>query len=162
MKGSFIVESPLIPIASKSKHFAEEFPGKLGELSGLALNLNNGPTIAVALMESASLIPKQRRIFLSYRRAESTKVALQLYAALSALQYDAFLDTHEILPGEHFQEVLWQKLCDSGVMVYLDTPKYFTSRWTTAEFSRATSNKPLGVTDRVAKRTVAQRENHQR
>ncbi|MGF6222007.1 TIR domain-containing protein [Pseudomonas sp. YL-218 TE3947] len=128
---------PLIPIAHSKRTFASEFPGALGALNGLDVG-DGAEAIATALLESAALIPRQRRVFLSYRRIESTEVALQLYAALAARQYDVFLDTHGIHSGEHFQEVLWQKLCDSDVMVYLDTPGYFDSRWTGAEFARAT------------------------
>jgi len=33
--------------------------------------------------------------------------------------------------------VLWQRLCDSDVLLFLDTPGYFQSRWTEAEFGKA-------------------------
>ena len=33
--------------------------------------------------------------------------------------------------------MLWHRLCDSDVLVMLDTPNYFSSRWTSAEFGRA-------------------------
>ena len=33
--------------------------------------------------------------------------------------------------------MLWHRLCDSDVLVMLDTPNYFGSRWTSAEFGRA-------------------------
>lgn len=127
---------PLIPVATSLATFPAEFPGKLGALNGMEMGTNRN-ALAVALLEAASLVPKQRRVFLSYRRTESTEVALQLYAALSARQYDVFLDTHKILKGEHFQDALWQRLCDSDVLVYLDTPGYFESRWTTQEFAKA-------------------------
>ncbi|KJZ64362.1 toll/interleukin-1 receptor domain-containing protein [Pseudomonas fluorescens] len=127
---------PMIPVGSCQDNFSTEFPGKLGLLNGLLLS--ESPSIlALSLLEAAALIPRQRRVFLSYRRKESTDAALQVYAALCARQYDVFLDTHGILPGEHFQEVLWQRLCDSDVLIYLDTPEYFESRWTEAEFHRA-------------------------
>ncbi|MGL5995775.1 MAG: toll/interleukin-1 receptor domain-containing protein [Pseudomonas proteolytica] len=128
---------PVIPVASRLGHLAAEFPPSVSILNGLGLDSSDIPTIVNCLLECASLLPRQRRVFLSYRRTESTTAALQLYAALSERLFDVFLDTHEILPGEHFQEVLWQKLCDSDVMIYLDTPSYFDSRWTTAEFGRA-------------------------
>lgn len=128
---------PLIPVATCKTRFTTEFPGKLGELNGIDMTCGLD-SLAVVLLEAASLVPKQRRVFLSYRRVESTNAALQIYAALSARQYDVFLDTHDILPGEHFQEVLWQRLCDSDVLVYLDTKDYFESRWTAQEFARAT------------------------
>lgn len=62
---------PLIPVASSPAAFAAEFPGKLGELNGAPMTLCPG-MLASALLEVGSLIPRQRRVFLSYRRAEST------------------------------------------------------------------------------------------
>ena len=129
---------PVIPVASRLDDLGKEFREPISLLIGLGLDKSDIPYMVNCLLECASLLPSQRRVFLSYRRTESTPVALQLYAALSERLFDVFLDTHEILAGEHFQEVLWQKLCDSDVMVYLDTESYFSSRWTTAEFGRAT------------------------
>src|SRR3546814_19611311 len=40
-------------------------------------------------------------------------------------------------PGDPFQDVLWHRLVDSDVMVMLDTPTYFDSRWTRQEIGRA-------------------------
>ena len=55
---------------------------------------------------------------------------------LTARGFDVFLDTHELRPGEPFQEILWHRLCDSDVMLMLETPTYFTSKWTRQEFGR--------------------------
>ena len=129
---------PVIPVASEQKRFSAEFSPTLSVLNGLALDTAGPRGLVLALLECASLLPRQRRVFVSYRRDESTEAALQLYAALSARLFDVFLDTHDIHPGQHFQEVLWQRLCDCDVMVFLDTPRYFESRWTEAEFGRAT------------------------
>ncbi|WAH55901.1 toll/interleukin-1 receptor domain-containing protein [Pseudomonas silvicola] len=131
---------PLVPVARDPDTFKAEFPGKLGALNGVAMN-QSPAILASCLLEASSLIPRQRRVFLSYRRKESTEAALQLYSELCARQYDVFLDTHGILPGEHFQEVLWQRLCDSDVLVYLDSSGYFKGRWTELEFERASLRK---------------------
>lgn len=128
----------VIPVASAKGKFAEEFPALVTELNGLRLDESGPSGVVLALLECASLLPRQRRVFISYRRDESTEAALQLYAELSARLFDVFLDTHDIHPGKHFQEVLWQRLCDCDVMLFLDTPRYFESRWTEAEFGRAT------------------------
>lgn len=128
----------VVPVASTSKAFSVEFPNSVGQLNGIALDKVGIKGAVLALMECASLLPRQRSVFLSYRREESAEAALQLYAALSARLYDVFLDTHDIQPGRHFQEVLWQRLCGSDVLLFLDTPGYFESRWTDAEFGRAT------------------------
>jgi hypothetical protein len=131
---------PLVPVASDQDNFATEFPGALGALNGVPMT-QSPAILAASLLEASSLIPRQRRVFLSYPRKESTEAALQLYTELCALQYDVFLDIHGILPGEHFQEVLWQRLCDCDVLVYLDTPTYFEGRWTDLELSRASLSK---------------------
>lgn len=127
----------VIPVASTGTGFMAEFPPSVAALNGLSLDKAGLGGIVLALLECASLLPRQRRVFISYRRDESTEAALQLYAALSGRLFDVFLDTHDIHPGQHFQEVLWQRLCDCDVLLFLDTPKYFESRWTDAEFGRA-------------------------
>ncbi|MCC4261479.1 toll/interleukin-1 receptor domain-containing protein, partial [Pseudomonas aestusnigri] len=88
-------------------------------------------------LECAGLLPKQRRVFVSYRRDEAKVAALQMFDALSSRHFDVFLDTHSIAPAEDFQTMLWHRLCDSDVLLMLDTADYFNSRWTTAEFGRA-------------------------
>lgn len=128
---------PVIPASAIKDDLGRLFSPRIGALNGVGLDVNGVDGAVIALMECASLLPRQRRVFLSYRRAESTEAALQLYAELSSRLYDVFLDTHDILPGKHFQEVLWQRLCDCDVVLFLDTEKYFDSRWTVAEFGKA-------------------------
>jgi hypothetical protein len=130
---------PIVPVVSELTKFATEVPEALRHINGLAL-ADDDPgltTIAVTLLECVGLLPRQRRIFLSYRRVESRIVALQLFEAFSARHFDVFLDTHGVPPAEDFQAILWHRLCDSDVLVMLDTPGYFNSRWTAAEFGRA-------------------------
>jgi len=93
--------------------------------------------LAVAMLECTGLLRRQRRIFVSYRRVESRAAALQLHDLLGARGFDVFLDTHDIRPGDPFQDVLWHRLCDSDVMVMLDSPTYFDSKWTRQEIGRA-------------------------
>ena len=72
-----------------------------------------------------------------YRRVESRSAAMQLHDLMAARGFDVFLDTHDVRPGDPFQDVLWHRLCDSDVVVMLDTPTYFESKWTTREVGRA-------------------------
>lgn len=128
---------PLLPIASGVNRVNEEIPELLRPLNCLAYTANGPQRVATALLECAGLLPRQRRVFVSYRRGEARDAALQLFDALSARLFDVFLDTHGIPPAEDFQTMLWHRLCDSDVLVMLDTPGYFESRWTSAEFGRA-------------------------
>lgn len=128
---------PLIPIVSDLAQTSSELPPELRSLNALAYKDAGARQVATALLECAGLLPRQRRVFVSYRRDEARAAALQLFDAFSARQFDVFLDTHGVAPGDDFQSTLWHRLCDSDVLVMLDTKTYFASRWTTAEFGRA-------------------------
>lgn len=128
---------PLLPVVSDLSRVAIETPPCLRKFNCLEYGSDGGTRVATALLECAGILPRDRRIFISYLRKEATAVALQLFDALSGRGFHVFLDTHEISPGVDFQEALWHQLCDSDVLVMLDTPNYFSSRWTAAEFGRA-------------------------
>ncbi|HII1806666.1 TIR domain-containing protein [Escherichia coli] len=127
---------PILPVVSENTKIETEIPAILRPLNCLVYTV--GPQrIASALLECVGLLPKQRRVFVSYRREEAREAALQLFDTLSSRLFDVFLDTHGIPPAEDFQAMLWHRLCDSDVLLMLDTPGYFDSRWTSAEFGRA-------------------------
>jgi hypothetical protein len=127
----------ILPIASAETNIGAEIPSSLKPLNCLTYAGHGPQRIATALLECVGLLPRQRRVFVSYRRDGAREAALQLFNALSARVFDVFLDTHGIAPGEDFQAVLWHRLCDSDVLIMLDTPGYFESRWTNAEYGRA-------------------------
>ncbi len=127
----------IVPVVSAQSEISSELPALLRPLNCLTIKEDGALRIATALLECVGLLPRQRRVFLSYKRDEARQSALQLFDYLSEKVIDVFLDTHGVLPGEEFQGVLWHKLCDSDVLVMLDTPNYFDSRWTTAEYGRA-------------------------
>lgn len=128
---------PIIPIVSSPAGIRDELPEVLWSFNALVYGDVEPIRVATALLECAGLLPRERRVFLSYRRDEARVAALQLFDAISARQYDVFLDTHRIAPGDDFQATLWHRLCESDVLVMLDTPGYFASRWTAAEYGRA-------------------------
>lgn len=129
---------PVVPIALQKERF-EDFPILLQPLNGVHLTeeVNAWAPSAVAVLECIGLLRRQRRLFVSYRRTESREAAVQLHDALTGHGFDVFLDTHSIRPGKVFQDDLWQQLCDSDVVIVLDTETYFESKWTREEFGRA-------------------------
>lgn len=128
---------PVVPVVSDLERASYQLPDSLRPINALAWSADQAERIAAALLECAGLLPRQRRVFLSYRRREARLAALQLFDAFSARQYDVFLDTHGVPPAADFQAMLWHRLCDSDVLVMLDTPGYSESRWTNAELGRA-------------------------
>ena len=131
--------APIIPTIGSTDSFETHIPDFLQALNGLRRrNEDLAMTeLASAMLESVGLLRRQRRVFVSYRRVESRAAALQLHDLLTARGFDVFLDTHDIRAGDPFQDVLWHRLCDSDVMVMLETQKYFDSKWTRHEIGRA-------------------------
>ncbi|MBE2966602.1 toll/interleukin-1 receptor domain-containing protein [Burkholderia cepacia] len=134
-----VASAAVIPTVVPGEPFGATIPDFLQSANGLTRRDDDpGMTaLASALLECVGLLRRQRRVFVSYRRTESRAAALQLHDLLSSRGFDVFLDTHDIRPGDPFQDVLWHRLVDSDVMVMLDTPEYFDSRWTRQEIGRA-------------------------
>jgi len=128
---------PILPVVSTLDRFEVEIPPSLRSLNGIGYDSDGQARVSTALLECLGLLPHQRRVFVSYRRQEARDAALQLFDELSARRFDVFLDAHGIPPAEDFQAMLWHRLCDSDVLLMLDTASYFESRWTDAEFGRA-------------------------
>jgi hypothetical protein len=131
---------PTIPVKRIDEAF-EDFIDTLRPLNGIAIEGKelDYSALSTVLLECLGLLRQQRRVFISYKREESREVAIQLHDFLSSKGFNVFLDTHSIRPGKVFQESLWHDLSDSDVVIMLDTPKYFESRWTREEFGRALS-----------------------
>lgn len=91
------------------------------------------------LMEGLSLLRVTRRLFISYKRTESSMIAIQLFNQFAKRGFDVFLDTHSIRPGDTFQDELWHRLADTDVVVLLNTPRLLESKWTKEELARASS-----------------------
>ena len=130
--------APIIPAIGPAADMTD-IPPYLQSLNALRRQ-NDDPAMIVlasALLECVGLLRPQRRLFLSYRRLESRAAASQLHDLLTARGFDVFLDTHDIRPGEPFQEILWHRLCDADAMIMLDTPTYFATKWTRQELGRA-------------------------
>jgi hypothetical protein len=130
---------PIIPALSEGEQFGQNIPPLLKEFNGYFIPPGDHELhgLAAALLECVGLLSRQRRVFISYRRDAATKVALQLHEQLSARGFDVFLDTHDIRPGDPFQDLLWHRLVDCDVVIMLDTANYFESKWTVQEFGRA-------------------------
>ena len=135
---------PILPVVSTSSSVSSEIPASLRGLNCIFSDKSSMDRIFATLLECVGLLPRQRRVFLSYKRDEATTAAVQLFSELSSRQFEVFLDTHGIGAGVDFQEAIWHQLCDVDVLLMLETPGYFKSRWTSAEYGRALS-KGIGV-----------------
>jgi hypothetical protein len=124
----------ILPVYLSSFH--DEMPDELINQNGLPLE-NNINKICNLILEGFELLRKNRKIFISYKRSESSNVAIQLYEALERNNFDVFLDTHSIDKGEEFQEELWHRMTDCDVVLMLNTKGFLESKWCKYELEKA-------------------------
>lgn len=135
--------SLIIPVVADISRFIMFVPPEIAHLNGIGLSDcgTDFERLASRILEGFGLLREKRRLFISYRRIETSAVASQLYEALDAAGFDVFLDTHGILrPGEPFQDVLWHRLADTDVALLLDSPDFLQSRWGEEELARANAS----------------------
>ena len=70
--------------------FSKEIPCILSNQNGIRYNDNELDRIANIILEAFELLRTTRKIFISYKRSESTSIAIQLYEALESYNYDVF------------------------------------------------------------------------
>jgi hypothetical protein len=130
---------PVIPAVSKGASPTIVLPGRIHALNACFVDVADAKldALVAAAQECMGLLRRQRRVFISYRRNDSREMAVQLHDELSGAGFDVFLDTHDIRPGEIFQEMLWHRLADCDVVIMIDTPDYFGSKWTKQELGRS-------------------------
>ena len=100
--------APVIPSVGPNVDFDTGIPNFLQSANGLSCRKEDPAMseLAAAMLECVGLLRAQRRVFVSYRRTESRATAVQLHDLLSARGFDVFLDTHDIRPGDSFQDGL--------------------------------------------------------
>ena len=128
--------------------FRADIPIILSNQNGIQYSNNEVNRIANIVLEAFELLRSTRKVFISYRRTESTSIAIQLYEALESNNFDVFLDTHSIQKGEPFQEELWHRMTDCDVIVLLNTPGFLESHWCKEEFAEAGA-KQIGIVQLV-------------
>lgn len=128
----------IIPLVDNLDNFKAAIPEQLHKINGYKLSGQNDiePLVSV-ILEGLSLLRLSRRLFISYKRDESSRVAIQLFEQFEKSGFDVFLDTHSVRPGESFQDELWHRLADTDVVVLLNTPGFVNSHWTTQELAQA-------------------------
>jgi hypothetical protein len=132
----------ILPLFHNS--FSIEIPKILENQNGLKYNSNEKDKVVNLILESFGKLRNTRKIFVSYRRDESSSVAIQLYEALERNNFDVFLDTHSIKQGEPFQDELWHRMTDCDVIVLLNTKSFLDSKWCKEEIAEANA-KQIGI-----------------
>lgn len=124
----------ILPVFDKS--FTNEIPDFLSNQNGVTFN-GNIVKISNIILEGFELLRKNRKLFISYKRSESSNIAIQLYEFLEKNNFDVFIDTHSIDKGEEFQEELWHRMTDCDLILMLNTKEFLKSDWCKQELDKA-------------------------
>lgn len=128
----------ILPLVSDVKEVPNEIPENLSVINCFEYNSQDKiPEIVNLILEKFELLPQKRKIFISYKRSDSKKVALQLYSFLAEAGFLPFLDSFSIRPMLNFQEELKNYMVDCDLILLLDTKNFFDSKWTVEEFNQA-------------------------
>lgn len=130
----------ILPIVADLTNFRKLIPSQLHNINGFELaSANSIEALVSSMLEGLSLLRLSRRLFISYKRDESSTVAIQLFEQMEKKGFDVFLDTHSIRPGDPFQDELWHRMADTDIIILLNTPGFLNSDWTTQELAKANS-----------------------
>lgn len=138
----------ILPIYFSKDGFYEEIPEVIRRMNGKLYDINDNESYVNYALEFLRLLRINRRLFISYRRTESSAVANQLFDRLVRHNYDVFLDTYSIGAAQDFQEELHHRLTDSDVLIQLYTPGFMNSDWCKEEILAA-NQKQVGIVEIV-------------
>lgn len=125
----------VVPIVSELLRFKSEVPTALYPINGMAWGVL--PAIAEEVLRHLGLTERDRRVFLSYLRRETTPLAYQLYDELHRRRFSVFLDSFEIEHGEWVQNRIEEALQYTSFVLLLYSPSVETSEWIESEINFA-------------------------
>jgi TIR domain-containing protein len=114
---------PIIPVVENLADFTKVAPTGVADFNGFELaDIADIGELAGLMLELLGLQRAKRKVFISYARMDSRRIAQQLHEAFTSRWYSVFLDTISIRPGAIFQDELLQELADSDAVVLLNSP----------------------------------------
>lgn len=138
----------IIPVYFQKDSFYEEIPKVVWKMNGKVYSDEKTDAFVNYALEALRLMRQNRKLFISYRRSDSTVVANQLFDALVRCNYDVFLDSYSIGAAKNFQEELHHRLSDCDILIQLYTKEFKESGWCLEEITAA-NQKQIGVIELV-------------
>jgi hypothetical protein len=80
---------------------------------------------------------EDQKVFISYKRTDTSVFAEQLFDRLNHEGFEVFLDRFSINPGINFQNRLYQELADKAMVLFIESPSYQSSHWVQYEIDFA-------------------------
>lgn len=119
---------PLVPIVRAESDVFAMLPAMLRPLN--AIEWGDPPNAAVqALLRLLGIVEQDRKLFLSYRRSDTSPLALQLRRALAERSFDVFLDRFSVPPAADVQRRIDIELSDKAFVLLLESASATHSQW---------------------------------
>lgn len=99
---------------------------------------------ASQVLAAAGVLDPDYRLFVSYSHEDGTELAHALFAFLSRLRFQVFLDAFSLAPGRDFAERIEHELLDRSFLLLVESPAADTSGWIKREVKFARSHR-LGL-----------------
>jgi len=136
--------APVLPVVNNLDHYQQLVPEVLHRINGHVWESADstrdrigGPRLITNILAILRLARAQRQALISYKRSDARGVAAQLFDKLSQRGYRPFLDMWSVESGVDFQNILWERMADLDLLIFLDSPNALTSRWVHEELARA-------------------------
>lgn len=126
-------DNMIIPVIDDSTDFMKSIPDELAHINALIIKSGNYAIVGNWILKHFGLYEATNKVFISYRRSDTSMLAHQLFERLIEAGYTPFLDCYSIESGVDFQEYLRNEIVDADVFVYLNSPHYNESPYTIEE-----------------------------
>jgi len=138
----------VLPVIERPELAGQDLPESLKSINAFLLSRYSSSGWPAALVDEVLaytwLRRRARRMFISYRRADSEALAHQLHDHFMRLGFDVFLDDCSIERGANFQRELMWWLNDADMVLLLVSPQLTTSKWVMEEVEFA-NNATIGL-----------------
>ncbi|SNS65646.1 TIR domain-containing protein [Geodermatophilus saharensis] len=127
---------PIVPIHRSSEvDVRAAMPSTLERLN--AISWGDPRRAALVVLRAVGLGEDDRKLFLSYRRTDASRLSLQLHTALVQRGFDVFLDRFSVDVGVDFQRQIHIDLADKAFVLFIESPSARDSRWVEEEVAYA-------------------------
>jgi hypothetical protein len=129
----------IVPMLRAHDTAENVLPSRVAHLN--AAHWDEANTVAVwSVVRALGLTEEGRRIFLSYRRTDTSILAEQLHTALTQHGFDVFLDRFGVKIGDNFQRRIDIELSNKAFVLILESQNVNDSPWVHHEITYALAN----------------------
>ena len=128
----------VLPLVQDVNKFGKCVPDTLHSINAFVLKDGKSvPKLKNRILSWFGLLDNTRKVFISYKRNDTTALARQLFDTLIKKGYIPFLDSYSLESGVDFQEYLMNEISDADMFIMLNSSNYDQSEYTKAELVAA-------------------------